>query len=90
MRANFLLGTLKIAPDARRALRRLPYDLLARHAVGDWGSIDDKQTNLNEHGLNTLGAIVSRYQVDPTDKKTQFVRIVTEATWRETVVTLEK
>lgn len=90
MRANFLLGVLKITPDARRTLKRLPYDLICRHAVGDYGSIDPATRVKNEHHMNTLGAIVSRYPADPTDPKTKYVRITTHATWRETVVELEQ
>jgi hypothetical protein len=41
MQTNFLLGTLQLTPEARMTLKRLPYDLVARHAI-------------NEHGLITL------------------------------------
>lgn len=90
MQSKFLLGTLKITPDARRALRRLPYDLIARHAICEHGHISPAEQRSNHVALQSLGRIVSRYRADPTDKNSDYVVITTEATWRETTVSLEK
>jgi hypothetical protein len=90
MQSMFLLGQIKITPAARRTLKRLPYDLIARHSVLDHGQIDESQWAENELGLRTMGRILSRYRVDPTDPDTSFVLIVTEETWRETVISLER
>lgn len=89
MQSNFLLGTLKITPDARAALKRLPYDLIARHAIGEHGQVSPSERKANAMGLQTLGRIVSRYRSDPTDPDSPWVLIVTETTWRETKVSLE-
>jgi hypothetical protein len=89
MKANFLLGSLKITPEARRALHRLPYDLICRHAVGDYGQITEQERKANELGMKTLGRILSRYSVDPTNPHSPKVRISTEETWRETIVSIE-
>jgi hypothetical protein len=64
--------------------------LIARHAIGDHGQVSDEQRAANERGLQTLGRIVSRYRADPTDKNTQYILIVTEETWKETLVGLEE
>lgn len=90
MQSKFLLGALKITPDARRALGRLPYDLIARHAICEHGLISPAERRNNISALQSLGRIVSRYRADPTDKHTDFIVIVTEATWRETTVSLER
>lgn len=89
MKSDFLLGTLKITPEARAVLRRLPYDLIARHAVCEHGLISPSERRTNDVGLQTLGRIVSRYRADPTDPQSPFILIVTETTWRETKITLE-
>lgn len=89
MRANFLLGNLKVTPAARRILQRLPYDLLARHAICEHGHISAAEKRMNEVGLKTLGRIVSRYRSDPTDAKAPFILVVTESTWNETVISVE-
>ena len=39
MQANFLLGALAITPQAQLILKRIPLDLIARHAVNEHGLI---------------------------------------------------
>lgn len=89
MQTNFLLGELKITEPARLKLKRLPYDLICRHAINEHGSITARERKANEHSMKTLGPIVSRYKADPTDPTTKHIVIRTRATWDETVVDLE-
>ena len=89
MRTNFLLGELRITEPARMALKRIPYDLVCRHAINEHGLVTRKELEANLHGMQTLGAIVSRYKADPTDPASKFVVIRTSDTWDETVITLE-
>jgi hypothetical protein len=88
MRAHFLLGELRATPDARRALGRLPFDLLCRHAIGEHGLISPEEAQANQLGMQTLGEIVSRYWVDPTDPTRGTVLIRTVATWKSTTIEL--
>jgi len=39
MYSNFLLGTLRVSRAAKVKLKRIPYDLIARHAVNEQGNI---------------------------------------------------
>lgn len=89
MRSNFLLGELIVDPAARRALKRDPLDLIARHAVNDHGSASLRQHRLNLASLNTAGEIVSRYPVDPTDPDSGHVLVITRPGWGNTIVKLE-
>jgi hypothetical protein len=66
MQTNFLLGTIQLTEEARKALRRQPYDLLVRHAINEHGQVSIAELKENLHGMKTLGPIVSRYRVDPT------------------------
>lgn len=90
MVTNFLLGQLRITPEARSALGRLPYDLLCRHAIGEHGLITDEERQGNAIGLLTLGPIVSRYWLNPTDRSKGKVKVTTASTWHETRVTLDR
>ncbi len=89
MQSNFLLGALQITPDALMVLKRLPYDLVCRHAINEHGVISKSERKRNEHSMLILGPLRSRYMVDPTDPKTRFVLIETDASWGETVISLE-
>ena len=89
MYANFLLGHLRVTPDARIKLKRLPLDLIARHAVNDHGNITRREAKLNEIALKRTGRIVSRYFLDPTDHSQGSVMVVTHESWDDTVVKLE-
>jgi len=89
MYSNFLLGNLRITDGARVRLKRIPYDLIARHAINDHGLITKREARGNEMAMATVGEIMSRYRVDPTDASLGNVVIVTHATWDETIVKLE-
>jgi hypothetical protein len=89
MRTNFLLGTLRITKSARLALKRQPYDLVARHAINEHGNITQVERSRNEVGMKTLGPIISRYRADPTDPSSKVVVVLTMATWSETIVSVE-
>jgi hypothetical protein len=89
MHANFLLGTLSVTEAAKLKLHRIPTDLIARHAVNDHGHITPRELHRNVIGLKTLGEIISRFAVDPTDPSAGTVLVVTEAQWAQTVVKLE-
>jgi len=89
VQTNFLLGTLKMSHRARKALRREPYDLIARHAINEHGLISEREQKQNELSMKNLGELVSRYRVDPTDPKKGTVIVKTSVSWRETTVCLE-
>jgi hypothetical protein len=89
MQTNFLLGSLQITEDAQAELKRLPYDLLARHAINDHGLITDAERQQNAHSMRVIGTITSRYLVDPTNPRAGHVRIETDRTWSETLISLE-
>jgi len=89
MHSNFLLGELKLQDAARIKLKRIPMDLIARHAVQEHGLITPKESAANTASMKTLGEIKSRYYVDPTDKRAGTVVVVTGRSWSETTVMLE-
>lgn len=89
MQTNFLLGALKLTESARMALKRQPFDLIARHAVNEHGLITAKERASNERSMKTLGPILSRYKLDPTNPRSPNVLIYTRDKWDETLVTLE-
>ncbi len=89
MQTNFLLGTLKMSRRARKALQREPYDLIARHAINEHGLVTDKELKKNEAAMTTLGEVVSRYRVDPTNPGKGTILVKTSASWKETTVCLE-
>lgn len=89
MYSNFLLGTLRITEGAKIRLKRIPYDLIARHAINEHGALTNRETRRNELNMKTIGEIMSRYRIDPTDASMGNIIIVTHATWDETLVKLE-
>ena len=89
MQTNFLLGTIQVTEDARKALGRQPYDLLARHAINEHGQVSSAELKKNLVGMNTLGPIISRYRVDPTNPTSKAVVVKTAITWSKTVIYLE-
>lgn len=89
MRANFLLGTLAITEAAKAKLKRIPYDLIARHAVNEHGQLSMRERRRNLIAMNTIGEITSRYPVDPTDASQGTVLVITQKAWDETLVKLE-
>lgn len=89
MHANFLLGTLQVSENAKLKLRRIPFDLIARHAVNEHGKLSRREQHRNAIGMKTIGEITSRYAVDPTDEAQGNVLVVTGHAWNETIVKLE-
>ena len=89
MYSNFLLGNLRITEGAQAKLKRIPYDLICRHAINEHGELSKREARRNEIAMSTIGEIMSRYRVDPTDASLGNVVIVTHATWDETLVKLE-
>ena len=89
MQTNFLLGEIKLTDAARMKLKRVPLDLICRHAINEHGNISKTEARLNATGMETLGAIVSRYKADPTDPRSPDVVIYTRETWDETIVYLD-
>lgn len=90
MFAKFLLGRLRVDDNVRSALQRTPLDLIARHAVCDFGDVPPRRAKQNVLALEDGGEIESEYAVDPTDPSRGRVRVVTTAGWGETRVTLIK
>ena len=89
MQTNFLLGTLKLTEAARLALKRQPYDLVARHAINEHGAVSATEMQQNIQSLKTIGPIISRYRSNPMDPDSPFVVVSTKATWCETVISVE-
>jgi hypothetical protein len=89
MQSNFLLGTLRITEGAKMVLKRIPYDLIARHAINEHGVITHREARRNELAMKVVGEITSRYRADPTDPGQGHVLIITHKSWDETLVKLE-
>jgi hypothetical protein len=89
MQTNFLLGTLQLTEEARMTLKRLPYDLVARHAINEHGIISTREHKRNVLSMLTIGPIVSRYRADPTDPNSKIVLIRTDKTWGSTLISIE-
>ena len=89
MYSNFLLGTLRVSREAKSKLKRIPYDLIARHAVNEHGRLTKAETVVNIAAMKNIGRIMSRYDIDPTDRLKGTVVVITRAAWDETLVKLE-
>lgn len=89
MYSNFLLGTLRVSSGAKAKLNRIPYDLIARHAVNEHGQLTAKENIANLAAMKSVGSIMSRYMIDPTDVAQGNVVVITRAAWDETLVKLE-
>jgi hypothetical protein len=89
MQTNFLLGTIKLTEEARKALGRQPYDLVARHAINEHGQVSSVELRENIQGMKTLGPIISRYCVDPTNPTSKKVVVKTATSWANTLIYLE-
>lgn len=89
MYTNFLLGELKVTDAARIRLGRTPLDLIARHAVNDHGRITPREIKANRIAMKTVGPILSRFMIDPTDLSAGFVEVVTDELWETTTVKLQ-
>jgi hypothetical protein len=89
MQTNFLLGSLQITQKARALLKRVPYDLVARHAVNEHGIITKSELRQNELSMQCIGPIRSRYRADPTNPRSKYILIDTAANWGETIISVE-
>ncbi len=60
------LGRIMATADAAGALERLevnPLAMIARHARGDWGAVDDEDRQANELAIDAGCAVMSVYPV---------------------------
>ena len=89
MQTNFLLGAVVMTEHARLELKRLPYDLIARHAINDHGLITKAERRTNEMSMLVVGPIRSRFKADPTSSRSKYVLIDTDATWGQTLIHIE-
>ncbi len=89
MRSNFLLGALLITDDAKAKLRRIPFDLLAFHALNEHGRLTKRELRRNELAMPVGGKIMSRYLIDPTDPSQGYIVITTAKGGGETLIELE-
>ena len=78
MSALFPLGQIVATPGALAALERSkqpPACFLARHAIGDWGTLDAEDVAENEYSMVHEFRLLSSYQTDAGEK----LWIITEA-----------
>jgi hypothetical protein len=64
-------------------------DLIARHAVNDQGNITAAEAKQNEMSMKVMGRVISRYYIDPTNKRKGNVIVVTNEDMDMTTVSLE-
>ena len=75
MKSKFELGRILATPGALEALGRpVILALIARHASGDWGDLDEEDKAANEAALQNGGRIFSAYNTNGVR-----VWIITEA-----------
>jgi len=75
---RFDLGPVVATPGALDALARnemSPRELLARHASGDWGDLDDHDKEANYAALKTGARLLSAYHLPDGTK----VWVITDA-----------
>jgi hypothetical protein len=89
MQSNFLLGELRLTEPARLKLKRIPFDLICRHAINEHGVVSQDEAKRNALSMQTMGPLISRYRADPTDPRSPTVVIYTRETWDETVVYID-
>lgn len=90
MYSKFLLGHLVVKDDVVQTLARVPLDLIARHAVCDYGCVTERQSKANQYALEAGGEIRSEYLIDPTQPEQGRITVVTEAGWGETRVSIKR
>jgi hypothetical protein len=76
--ALFDLGQVVATPGALSALRRSsqgPGELLTKHARGEWGDLDEHDTEANRTALREGGRILSSYKTRLGD----VIWVITEA-----------
>ena len=86
MRAPLPLGRVLATPGALKLLvaaKRHPFDLLARHATGDWGELCAFDRHQNEMALREGLRVLSSYPVAK-----EHVWIITEADRSVTTILL--
>ena len=85
--ARFPLGRLAATPGALDLLEQHQvslFDLLARHASGDWGDVGAEDAHANDQALIHGDRLLSCYPLMPGDPDTR-VWIITE--WDRSVTT---
>ena len=87
MFSKFLLGTLKVDDAVKQILGRTPLDLVARHAVCDFGVVSPRQYKANLLALEEAETIVSEYLVELGSEESGRVRVTTRTGWDRTDVT---
>ncbi|MBN9519455.1 hypothetical protein J0H58_13185 [bacterium] len=63
---KFALGRQVATPGALAAIRaagQTAHELLARHAAGDWGDLDDEDKGLNDAALTDGSRLFSAYRL---------------------------
>ena len=68
---RFDLGPIVATPGALEALKRnamTGLELLARHAQGDWGDLDDEDKKANEAAIQTGARLLSSYTLPDGEK----------------------
>ena len=78
MPPRFALGRLVATPAALSALERVEtssLSLVARHAAGDWGDLDENDKAANDEALVTGARLLSAYMLADQTK----VWVLTEA-----------
>ncbi|NLE38090.1 MAG: hypothetical protein GX621_08715 [Pirellulaceae bacterium] len=86
-RQRFRLGATLATPGALDALAEAEQDvgeLLARHARGDWGDVDDEDKQANEAALADGARLLSTY----TTKAGATLWVITEADRSATTILL--
>ncbi|WP_222436080.1 hypothetical protein [Rubripirellula reticaptiva] len=82
---KFSLGALGATPGALEHLEEQElYDLVQRHASGDWGNCSEHDREANEDAIRTGARIFSIYQSKSGEK----IWIITEASRASTTVLL--
>ena len=67
MQARFPLGQCVVTPGALEILNQAGIavlDLLARHAMGDWGDLEEPDRLANEQALDLGDRLLSNYRFD--------------------------
>jgi len=84
---KFSLGLVVATPGALRALEdsgEAAFDLLYRHASGDWGELDEHDQQENELSLREGFRLLSAYRLKTGEK----IWIITEADRSATTILL--
>jgi hypothetical protein len=77
------LGRILITPNARAHLTNFDiHNALSRHALHDWGDLDERDRKANERALKDGSRLLSRY----TSEKARPFWIITEADREHTTI----